>query len=104
MKALPPGPIRSESAFHDAFACSAPSGIDFRTKELRVVSRPLSPAGAGTEVVDDGKTITFVARMRSPCPNEPPPMPISLPVAFTVGTNAARDTADTTCNVSVPCR
>jgi len=97
-------PIRSEAAFHAAFGCEAPSGIDFAKGELRVVSRTLSPATIGIDVVDDGATITFVSRQRSPCPSEPPPMPIGVPIAYVAPAKAERRTADATCKVTMPCR
>jgi hypothetical protein len=97
-------PIRSEEAFHTAFGCAAASGIDFAKNELRVETRTLSPATVGIDVVDDGAKITFVSRQRSPCPNEPPPMPIGVPVAYVAPAKSARPTSDAVCNVTLPCR
>lgn len=96
-------PIQSEEAFHTRLGCTAASGIDFARFELRITTRTLSPAGVGTEVVDDGKTVTFVSLGRDPCPGEPPPMPMSVPVAFLLPTGATRDTAESWCKVSVSC-
>jgi hypothetical protein len=97
-------PIRNEDAFHATFHCTAPSGIDFTKSELHVVMRALSPAGVGMQVVDDGTTVTLVALYRDPCPNEPPPMPMQVPVAYLLPAGAVRAVAaDRSCKVASSC-
>lgn len=96
-------PIRSEDAFHADFQCTAPSGVDFGKFELHVVMRTLSPAGVGTQVVDDGATVTLVSLYRDPCPRERPPMPIQVPVAYLLPTGAVRNVAERSCKVVRSC-
>jgi hypothetical protein len=102
---LDASPIRSEEAFHAALQCTAPSGVDFTRFELHVVMRTLSPAGLGTQVVDDGTTVTLVSLYRDPCPNEPPPMPMQVPVAYLLpaGAGAVRTAAERSCKVAWSC-
>lgn len=99
----PPTTIRSEDAFHAALNCQKPSGVDFATQELVASARVLPPAGMGTDIVDDGTKVTFVNKQRRPCPNEPPPMPITVTVAFLLPAGATRAYADTVCTVDTQC-
>jgi hypothetical protein len=99
----PPATIRSEEEFHAALNCQKPSGIDFKANELVASARMLPPAGMGTDVVDDGKTVTFVNKQRRPCPNEPPPMPITVTVGFLLPAGATRSYADKVCTVDTQC-
>jgi hypothetical protein len=101
-----PAIVRSESELAAVISCAvpAPSGIDFTRNKLVVVTRMLSPAGMGTDVLDDGTTVTFVARERRPCPNDPLPMPISYTIAFLLPADAPRAFADRSCAVDTPCR
>jgi hypothetical protein len=98
-----PTTIRSEEAFHAALNCQAPSGVDFAAHEVVASARMLSPAGVGTDIVDDGKTVTFVNKQRRPCPNEPPPMPITVTVAFLLPAGSTRAYADRVCTVDTQC-
>ena len=66
-----------------ALDCPA-SGVDFAKDSVVVAGRALSPATVGVDVYDDGKKITFVSRQRDSCPNEYPPMPITVPIAFLI--------------------
>jgi hypothetical protein len=70
---------------------------------LLVSSRTMSPAYAGTELYDDGKTLTFVTRQRSPCPTDPRPMPMSTQLAFVVPAGAERSFAESTCTMHTRC-
>lgn len=103
----PPGPatVTSEAQFAERFACpkGTASGIDFATQQLVVEDRTLSPAGAGTTIVDDGAKITFIERARSPCPNDPLPMPIAYTLGFLLPKGAKRTFANTGCTLPPSC-
>lgn len=97
--------ISSEGAFAKRFRCAegTTSGIDFRAQELVVEDRSLSPAGAGTTIVDDGATVTFIERFRSPCPDDPQPMPMPFTLGFLLPKDATRIFASTTCTLPPKC-
>lgn len=103
-----PGPatIRSDAEFAARFRCPAgtASGIDFATHQLMVEDRDLSPAGAGTSVVDDGAKVTSINRFRSPCPGDPQPMPMPYTLAYLLPRDAKRVFAETTCTLSSTCK
>jgi len=76
---------------------SASSGVDFTKNSVVVTGRALSPATVGVDVYDDGEKVTFVSRQRDSCPNEHPPMPITVPLAFLVPAGASRTFGEATC-------
>jgi len=49
----------------------SPSVIDLSAQDLYVVGYELPPASASLKILDDGATVTFVTRLRSPCPDHP---------------------------------
>jgi len=106
-KSGPPGPatIRSEAEFRGRFSCPSgiASGIDFTKQELVVADRELSPASAGISIVDDGLRVTFIARFRSACPDDPRPMPIPYTLAFLQPKGAARSYGDASCTLPKSC-
>jgi len=77
-------------------------GFDFSSRGLLVAERTLSPGTTGVDVLDDGKTVTFVSKMQTPCPNETPPKPtpISLVYAISAGDRAF---AEASCTVERKC-
>ena len=81
----------------------ASSGIDFTKSNVVVTGRALSPATVGVDVYDDGEKVTFVSRQRESCPNEHPPMPITVPVAFLVPAGASRTFGEATCKQPWKC-
>ncbi|MDB5213269.1 MAG: hypothetical protein JWO86_1196 [Myxococcaceae bacterium] len=85
-----------------ALDCPA-SGVDFAKSSLVVTGRALSPATVGIDVYDDGKKVTFVSRQRDSCPNEVPPMPITVPLAFLVPAGETRTFAEATCKQVYTC-
>jgi hypothetical protein len=95
--------IKSEEELKAHFDCKGPTGIDFATQSLILSYRTLSPAGAGNDVLDDGKKITIVNKFRSPCPNDPLPMPAPFTLSFLVPAGAERTFGETTCNVVWKC-
>ncbi|MBK8235243.1 MAG: hypothetical protein IPK74_06790 [Deltaproteobacteria bacterium] len=99
------GTIASEAAFAKRFSCprGVASGIDFGKLQLMVEDRTLSPAGAGTIIVDDGATVTFIERMRSPCPGDPQPMPIGYTLGFLLPAGADRKFATRNCTMPPQC-
>jgi hypothetical protein len=68
-----------------------------------VVERMLSPAQIGTDVYDDGKTITFVNRQRATCPGDPQAMPVPVTLVFRVETDGTRAFAEASCTVPRKC-
>ncbi len=88
-----PTVIRTLDEYTAALEC--PAGvdrptIDFTTHQLQLASFMLSPAYGGSEVVDDGTLITFVQRDRSPCPDDPQPMPTPGSLAYLLPQGAER--------------
>ena len=74
-------------------------GIDLAAQDVYVVGFMLSPAGVGTETLDDGTTITFVQRSRHNCPDDPMPMPMNVTFGFLMpkgATRALRSASSTT--------
>lgn len=101
----PPNAIRSEEEFARGFVCKSGvgSGVDFGQYDLLVSARLLSPAQTGVEVVDDGKKVTLVSLMRSPCRADYPPMPMSYTVAFLLPHGADRAFAEAACSFPPDC-
>ncbi|MFO0635768.1 MAG: hypothetical protein U0168_23250 [Nannocystaceae bacterium] len=97
--------IADEKAFRRRFSCPAgiEIGIDFDTTVLVVEDRTLSPGGAGTTIVDDGATITFIERSRSPCPGDAQPMPVPYTLGFLLPKGAARAYASKSCTLPPTC-
>lgn len=98
--------IADEAAFRKRFSCPAGtnSGIDFAKLQLMVENRELSPAGMGTFIADDGATVTFIERMRSPCPGDPHPMPMGYTLGFLLPRGADRKYATRNCTMPPQCR
>jgi len=97
--------IRNETEFQQQFTCRSGigSGVDFAAHDLIVSTRMMSPAGAGTRVVDDGKTTTLIALSRSPCPNSPMPMPMSYTLGFLLPAHASRAFGEKDCTFPPHC-
>jgi hypothetical protein len=80
-------------------------GVGFgRGESLVMTTRELSPATVGYDALDDGKTITFVGRQRSPCPDDPKPMPVEQTFYFLATTAGDRAFAETHCTIETPCK
>jgi hypothetical protein len=91
-----------------AYACDptvspSPITIDLATSELHVVERMLSPAYGGGEIRDDGATVTFVTRFRSPCPDDPRPVPSPDAFAFVLPRGETRTFREATCTLPPRC-
>lgn len=80
------------------------AGIDLTKHALAVARRMMSPAQVGTNVVDDGKTLTFLLRTRNPCPNDPRPMPTPETILFLVPAGGERAVKDLSCMVPSSCK
>jgi hypothetical protein len=106
-KSGPPGAttIRSEAEFRKRFSCPSGtrSGLDFTKQQLVVDDRDLSPASAGISIVDNGLRVTFISRMRTPCPDDPQPMPIPYTVAVVQPAGTSRSYADASCTLPRTC-
>lgn len=94
---------RSEEELKAVLECASGSGVDFGKQAVLVVGYSLSPAGAGMHAFDDGKVVTLVTRQRSPCPNDPLPMPMNTMAWFSLPTSGERTFANTTCVVDSKC-
>ena len=79
------------------------SGVDFAKDSVVVAGRALSPATVGVDVYDDGQKVTFVSRQRDSCPNEYPPMPITVPIAFLIPAGETRTFGEATCKQAWKC-
>jgi hypothetical protein len=101
-----PTAITSEPGFAERFECpkGTKSGIDFGKQQLMVQDKMLSPAGAGTTIVDDGKKVTFIERQRSPCPGDPQPMPIGFTLGFVLPAGAERSYETRACTLPPSCK
>ncbi len=99
-----PPEITSEAAFGAQLACPAgtASGVDFAVEALRATRQMLSPAGIGTRVFDDGKTLTYVAMQRPNCPDDPRPMPMEAPLVVRLAPGP-RAIAERVCTVARTC-
>lgn len=96
------GTVTSEKDFAARWTCTGASGIDFAKDQLVIESRSLSPAEVGGQVVDDGKTVTFVHHFRQTCPEDPRPMPMGTTVMYLLPAGAQRAHADASCTVGPP--
>lgn len=95
--------IKREEELKAHFECKGAVGIDFAKQSLVVTYRTMSPAFAGNEILDDGQKVTLVDKFRSPCPNDPHPMPAPYTLSFLVPAGAPRTFGEATCNVVSPC-
>lgn len=103
---LAPTIVRDESELAAAITCEPGSSlpaIDFSKHQLHVANFMLSPAYGGSELVDDGKLVTFVQRDRSPCPDDPQPMPIGSSIAYLLPHGAERSYAQLACSLPREC-
>jgi hypothetical protein len=103
--ATEPTAVKSEAEFTARFGCpkGTKSGLDFTKQQLMVQDRTLSPAGAGTTIVDDGTKVTFIERDRSPCPGDPQPMPMNYTLGFVLPAGAERTYATRSCTLPPKC-
>jgi len=103
---LAPTVIRSESELAAAIECepgSSPPTIDFARHQLHVGIVALPPAYAGGELFDDGKLVTYVQRHRSPCPDDPRPMPMNSTIAYLLPHGAERSYGQLACPLPAKC-
>lgn len=77
--------------------------IDFTTHDLVLSSFSMSPAHGGSDVYDDGTTVTFVTYFRSPCPDDPRPMPMPGVHAFVLPKGATRQYTESSCTLPDDC-
>jgi len=99
-----PAVIASDADAAAQLDCTSPLGIDFAKQALVVVTRSWSPAQTGELAFDDGSKVTLVSRQRSPCPDEPRPMPTPpITSLFLTDANGARTFAQGSCTVATTC-
>lgn len=101
-----PARIADAAQLETALTCDAgvarPS-FDLSTHALDVVEFSMSPAYGGMAVVDDGAIVTFVQRDRSPCPNDPMPMPMNTTLAYRIEKAATREHRNLACTLPPRC-
>jgi hypothetical protein len=96
--------LRSEADATAHVVCTgAPLGNDFAKTALVVNQTTLSPAATGVLAFDDGKLLTWVTRFRTPCPDDPQPMPVPVSLVFPVEANAGREFDDKSCTAPPAC-
>jgi hypothetical protein len=81
----------------------APLGHDFTKAALVVKQDTLSPASTGIIAYDNGTTITWVTTFRTPCPDDPQPMPVPITLVYPVEAKAGRAFDDKNCTRPTPC-
>jgi hypothetical protein len=101
-----PTPTRDEAGFASRWACPAgvTSGVDWTRFAVWSMATMLSPAGAGYAVYADGARLTLVSRQRTPCPDDPRPMPTPYTLAFLLPAAQAFTVAQATCTLPPQCR
>lgn len=100
--------ITKQSEFSENVDCGSGGSTDdahnWSNGMLVVTSHAPSPAGVGLIAYDDGKAITFVSMQRTPCPNDPQPMPGANEThVFIAEPNGQRTFADRACTVQQAC-
>jgi hypothetical protein len=78
--------------------------LDFGAQALVIAQLDQSPATVGFDVLDDGKTVTFVSHFRPSCPGDPLPMPIQVTRSFVVSPNAPRTFGQARCTLARDCK
>lgn len=98
--------VRTAAELDGRLACAggASHGFDLASQGLVAVAYTMSPASVGLIAYDDGKTVTLVSRQRSPCPDDPLPMPMQGAAWFVLPTGGERTLADAVCTVESTCR
>ena len=81
----------------------APFAHDFSKQALVVKQDTLSPASTGIVAFDDGTRLTWVTMQRSPCPDDPRPMPVPIRLVFAIEQDAAREFDAKTCTYHPAC-
>jgi hypothetical protein len=97
---------RSDAELAAIVQCPAgvATGVDFSKQAVLAIGYTLSPAGVGLGAFDDGKLVTLVSRQRSPCPDDPRPMPMNTTAWFVLPGGGERTFADTICTVESTCK
>ena len=98
--------VHSQTELDRLFACSSgsPPHFDFSHASLVVVSWEMAPAATGLDALDDGQTLTFVTRLRKPCPGDLHPMPVNDTRFFVIPTAGATRTFGTaSCTLETKC-
>jgi hypothetical protein len=86
-------------------ACTgAPLGHDFTKAALVVKQDTLSPAATGIIAYDTGTVLTWVTTFRTPCPDDPHPMPVPITLVYPVEAGAGRGFDDKSCTRPPTCK
>jgi hypothetical protein len=102
-----PSVVGSADELASALECDAGAQrptIDFGKSQLMLVEFSMSPAYGGSEVFDDGSKVTFVQRDRSPCPDDPMPMPMQTTLMYLLPHGAQRTYQQASCTLPARCR
>ena len=99
--------LHSQADLAAMFQCdktAKPPALDFTHNSLVVVTWQMSPASTALEALDDGTKLTLVTKQRTPCPNDPRPMPMGQTTFFVIAAaNAARNFGDASCTLQSRC-
>ncbi|MCC7538021.1 MAG: hypothetical protein IT379_17480 [Deltaproteobacteria bacterium] len=82
---------------------NARPSLDLTTHDLVLVPFSMSPAYGGSDVLDDGTTVTIVSRFRPPCEGDPMPMPMQSVHAFVLPKGASRVYREASCSLPEDC-
>jgi hypothetical protein len=99
--------VHAQADLAALFRCvngATPPQLDFTHNSLVVMTWDMSPAATGLDALDDGTTVTFVAKQRTPCPKDPHPMPMRQTAWFVIASaNATRNFGDASCTIQSKC-
>lgn len=95
---------KNEAELRPLVECGGGSGVDFNKQAVLAVGYSLSPAGVGMAAFDDGKVVTLAMKQRSPCKDDPMPMPMNTTAWFLLPAGGERTFANTVCTVESDCK
>lgn len=98
-----PQTIDSADQLATFVSCAGAVEFEFASHSLRTFSYGMSPAHGGAEILDDGETVTFAIQQRSPCPDDPRPMPMDATLAYPLPRGAVRQFAQAVCTLPPQC-
>lgn len=95
---------RTDAELTAQLECDAATrhGVDLTKHSVIRVTDSMSPATVGWLAYDDGKAITLVTKFRSPCPNDPRPMPMSA-TRWYLAPTTERKLAEASCTIHPAC-
>ena len=99
--------VTSQADLDAMFRCkqgAATPQLDFTHASLVVVTWQLSLATSTIDAVDDGNTVTMIAKARPACANQSRPPPMAMTSYFVIASaNASRNFGDASCTMQTGC-